>query len=45
VSALRHLGTARRPARIFSTAPFIGAATAIVALQQPLTIQFVAAEC
>jgi drug/metabolite transporter (DMT)-like permease len=42
VSALRHLGTARTSA-YFSTAPFIGAATAIVALQQPLTIQFVAA--
>ena len=42
VFALRHLGTARTGA-YFSTAPFIGAATAVAALQQPLTIQLVAA--
>ena len=42
VFALRHLGTARTGA-YFSTAPFIGAATAVMALQQPLTLQLVAA--
>jgi drug/metabolite transporter (DMT)-like permease len=42
VIALRHLGAARSGA-YFSTAPFIGAATAVVASQQPLTIQLVAA--
>jgi drug/metabolite transporter (DMT)-like permease len=42
VIALRHLGTARTGA-YFSTAPFIGAATAVIAFQQPLTIQLVAA--
>ncbi|HEY6705387.1 MAG TPA: DMT family transporter, partial [Xanthobacteraceae bacterium] len=42
VVALRHLGAARSGA-YFSTAPFIGAATAVVASQQPLTIQLVAA--
>jgi drug/metabolite transporter (DMT)-like permease len=42
VVALRHLGTARTGA-YFSTAPFIGAATAVIALQQPLTMQLVAA--
>jgi hypothetical protein len=42
VVALRHLGTARTGA-YFSTAPFIGAATAVIALQQPLTVQLVAA--
>jgi drug/metabolite transporter (DMT)-like permease len=42
VVALRHLGAARTGA-YFSTAPFIGAATAVVASQQPLTIQLVAA--
>ena len=42
VFALRHLGTARTGA-YFSTAPFIGAATAVIALQQPLTVQLVAA--
>ena len=42
VFALRHLGTARTGA-YFSTAPFIGAATAVAALQQPLTVQLVAA--
>src|SRR5262245_26570841 len=42
VFALRDLGTARTSA-YFSTAPFIGAATAFIALQQPLTIQLLAA--
>src|SRR2546425_74077 len=42
VVALRHLGAARSGA-YFSTAPFIGAATAVVALQQPLSVQLVAA--
>jgi drug/metabolite transporter (DMT)-like permease len=42
VIALRHLGAARTGA-YFSTAPFIGAATAVVALQQPLTVQLLAA--
>jgi drug/metabolite transporter (DMT)-like permease len=42
VVALRHLGTARTGA-YFSTAPFIGAATAVMALQQPLTVELVAA--
>jgi drug/metabolite transporter (DMT)-like permease len=42
VIALRHLGTARTGA-YFSTAPFIGAAIAVIASQQPLTIQLVAA--
>ena len=42
VVALRHLGAARSGA-YFSTAPFIGAATAVVASQQPLTIQLLAA--
>src|SRR6266404_7757445 len=42
VVALRHLGTARTGA-YFSIAPFIGAATAVIALQQPLTVQLVAA--
>ena len=42
VLALRHLGTARTGA-YFSTAPFIGAATAVIALQQPLTVQLLAA--
>src|SRR5262249_60769303 len=42
VVALRHLGTARTGA-YFSTAPFIGAATAVIALQQPLTADPVAA--
>jgi drug/metabolite transporter (DMT)-like permease len=40
VIALRHLGAARTGA-YFSTAPFIGAATAVVASQQPLTVQLV----
>jgi len=42
VLALRHLGAARTSA-YFSTAPFIGAAVAIVALGEPLTLQFLAA--
>jgi drug/metabolite transporter (DMT)-like permease len=42
VVALRHLGTARTGA-YFSTAPFIGAAIAVIASQQPLSIQLVAA--
>lgn len=42
VIALRHLGTARTSA-YFSTAPFIGAASAVLASQQPLTIQLAAA--
>jgi drug/metabolite transporter (DMT)-like permease len=42
VFALRHLGTARTGA-YFSTAPFIGAATAVITVQQPLTVQLVAA--
>src|SRR5262249_48839748 len=42
VVALRHLGTARTGA-YFSTAPFIGAATAVAALQQPLTVEPLAA--
>jgi drug/metabolite transporter (DMT)-like permease len=42
VLALRHLGAARTSA-YFSTAPFIGAAVAIAALAEPLTLQFLAA--
>jgi drug/metabolite transporter (DMT)-like permease len=42
VIALRHLGTARTGA-YFSTAPFIGAATAVIASQQLMTVQLVAA--
>ncbi|MBS0524552.1 MAG: EamA family transporter [Proteobacteria bacterium] len=38
VLALRHLGTARTGA-YFSTAPFFGAATAVVSLGEPLTVQ------
>jgi drug/metabolite transporter (DMT)-like permease len=38
VVALRHLGTARTGA-YFSTAPFFGAATAVLALGEPLTAQ------
>ena len=41
VTALRQLGAARTSA-YFSTAPFIGAAAAVVALQQPLTFQLLA---
>lgn len=42
VIALRHLGAARTGA-YFSTAPFIGAATAVVVSQQPLSVQLIAA--
>jgi hypothetical protein len=42
VLALRHLGTARTGA-YFSTAPFFGAAAAIMTLDEPLTIQLLAA--
>jgi len=42
VRALRDLGTARTGA-YFSTAPFIGALGAVLLLQEPLTIQLVAA--
>jgi drug/metabolite transporter (DMT)-like permease len=42
VLALRDLGTARTGA-YFSTAPFFGAAVAVVTLDEPLTIQLLAA--
>jgi drug/metabolite transporter (DMT)-like permease len=42
VLALRHLGTARTGA-YFSTAPFFGAAAAIVALNEPMTVQLLGA--
>lgn len=42
ILALRHLGAARTGAH-FGTAPFIGAAVAIVALGEPVTAAFVAA--
>jgi len=42
VYALRHLGTARTGA-YFSTAPFLGAIAALALLQEPLTVQLVAA--
>ena len=42
IFALRHLGAARAAAH-FSTAPFIGAAIAIVVLGEPLTAPFVTA--
>jgi drug/metabolite transporter (DMT)-like permease len=42
VFALRHLGTARTSA-YFSTAPFIGAAAAIVVFGTPITVQLLAA--
>lgn len=42
VHALRHLGTARTGA-YFSTAPFLGAASALLILQEPVTLQLVAA--
>jgi drug/metabolite transporter (DMT)-like permease len=42
VFALRHLGTARTSA-YFSTAPFIGAAAAIVVFGAPVTLQLLAA--
>ena len=42
VLALRHLGTARTGA-YFSTAPFFGAAAAVLALGEPLTVQLLVA--
>ena len=42
VLALRHLGTARTGA-YFATAPFFGAAAAVVALGEPVTAQLLAA--
>jgi drug/metabolite transporter (DMT)-like permease len=42
VLALRHLGTARTGA-YFSTAPFFGAAGAVLALGEPLTVQLLVA--
>jgi drug/metabolite transporter (DMT)-like permease len=42
VVALRHLGTARTGA-YFSTAPFIGAIAAVMLLQEPVTVQLLAA--
>lgn len=42
VVALRHVGTARTGA-YFSTAPFVGAAIAILVLGEPITIQIVGA--
>jgi len=39
ILALRHLGSARTAAH-FSTAPFIGAAIAILLLEEPLTVSF-----
>ena len=42
VYALRHLGTARTGA-YFSTAPFLGAIAALALLQEPLTVQLLAA--
>ncbi len=44
VVALRHVGTARTGA-YFSTAPFIGAAISILALGEPVTVQFALAGC
>ncbi len=42
VLALRHLGTARTGA-YFSTAPFLGAALALVLFREPVTVQLVGA--
>lgn len=42
ILALRHLGTARTGA-YFSTAPFIGAITSVIALGEPITHQLIAA--
>jgi drug/metabolite transporter (DMT)-like permease len=42
VVALRHLGTARTGA-YFSTAPFLGAIAAVLALGEPVTLQFILA--
>jgi ABC-type nickel/cobalt efflux system permease component RcnA len=41
VVALRHLGTARTGA-YYSTAPFLGAASAVLLLAEPVTIQLLA---
>lgn len=42
IVALRHLGTARTGA-YFATAPFLGAAAAVIALSEPVTFQLAAA--
>jgi hypothetical protein len=42
VLALRHLGTARTGA-YFSTAPFVGAIVAVIALGEPVTVTLMAA--
>ena len=42
VLALRHLGTARTGA-YFSTAPFLGAALALILFREPITVQLVCA--
>ncbi len=42
VYAFRHLGTARTGA-YFSTAPFLGAIAALALLQEPVTVQLLAA--
>jgi drug/metabolite transporter (DMT)-like permease len=42
VVALRHLGTARTGA-YFSTAPFVGAVAAVIALAEPVSVQLVSA--
>ena len=42
VMALRYLGTARTGA-YFSTAPFLGSAAAVIALDEPVTVQLVVA--
>lgn len=42
VVALRHLGTARTGA-YFSTAPFLGAVVAVIALGEPVTVQLLVA--
>jgi drug/metabolite transporter (DMT)-like permease len=42
VAALRHLGAARTGA-YFSTAPFLGAVVAVIALGEPITVQLIVA--
>jgi hypothetical protein len=42
VMALRYLGTARTGA-YFSTAPFLGSAATVIALDEPVTVQLVVA--
>ena len=42
VMALRHLGAARTGA-YFSTAPFLGAVVAVIALGEPITVQLIVA--